>query len=110
METRDSLAEQDETRLEFRLTCPRHRAMYVEVLRREGVSDEAEMERLRRRLVALVISTYPAGYLHHIAEGSCMGCAFEQSGPQCWEWVMEAVLSLIHGRPPPKSAWKPPEA
>ena len=103
-------SDQDETRLQFRLTCSRHRAMFIEVLQREGVSDDAEMERLRRRLVALVMTTYPAGYLHHIAEASCMGCAFEQSGPMCWEWVMEALLALIRGTPPPKSVWQSPES
>ena len=110
MGARYGTSEQDEARLQFRLTCPRHRAMYIEVLQREGVSDEAEMERLRRRLVALVMSTYPSGYLHHIAEASCMGCAFEQSGPNCWEWLLEAVAALIHERPPPASVWKSPEA
>ena len=96
-----------EDRVQFRLTCPRHRAMFIDIVKREGVSDTADMERLRRRLAALVMTTYPGGYLHHIAEASCMGCAFEQSGPQCWAWVVDALLALIHGTPPPESVWKP---
>jgi len=31
-----------EGRVQFRLTCPRHRAMFIEIVKREGVSDEAE--------------------------------------------------------------------
>lgn len=97
-------------RLRFRLTCRRHRTTFIEILQREGVCDEAEVERLGLGFAALVMKTYPAGYLHHIAEASCMGCAFEQSGAQCWAWAVEALVALIHGTPPPESVWKPSSA
>lgn len=107
METLRETSGNHDGRLKFRLTCRRHRATFIEILEREGVSDEVEKERLRRGFAALVMKTYPAGYLHHIAEASCMGCAFEQSGPQCWAWAVEALVALIHGAPPPESVWKP---
>ena len=100
------MASDDDKKLDFHLTCVRHRAMYLEVLRANGVHGEAEMERIRRRLVSLVMRTYPAGYLEHIAKQNCMGCAFEESGPGCWEWVVSTVEALALGKPTPPSVYK----
>ena len=41
--------------IQFRLTCARHRAIYVDTLRGLGITDDAEMERIRRRFVSLVM-------------------------------------------------------
>jgi hypothetical protein len=49
--------------------------MFIEILEREGISDEAEMERLRRGFAALVMKTYPVGCLHHIAEARAVRSA-----------------------------------
>jgi hypothetical protein len=92
--------------IQFRLTCTRHRALYRDALRARGITNEDEMERIRRRLVSLVMRTYPAGYLEHIAKQNCMGCAFEESGPGCWEWVVSAVDALALGKPTPPSVYK----
>jgi hypothetical protein len=92
--------------IQFRLTCARHRAIYVDTLRGLGITDDAEMERIRRRFVSLVMRTYTAGYLEHIAEQNCMGCAFEESGPGCWEWVVSAVEALATGKPTPRGVYK----
>ena len=92
--------------IQFRLTCVRHRAIYVDTLRALGITDEAEMERIRRRVVSLVMRTYTAGYLEHIAKQNCMGCAFEESGPGCWDWVVSAVEALATGKPTPPGVYK----
>jgi hypothetical protein len=94
------------TEVKFRLTCPRHRIMFLKILHQEGVRDTGEMERIRLRLVVAVRRAYPAGFLKHLEESSCMGCAFEESGPACWAWVMEALPAVIHGREPPPNAYK----
>jgi hypothetical protein len=94
------------TEVKFRLTCPRHRGIFLKILHQEGVDDAAEMERIRLRLVALVMRVYPAAFLQHIEDKTCMGCAFEESGPTCWAWVTEALLALIHQREPPPSVYK----
>jgi hypothetical protein len=92
--------------IQFRLTCARHRTMYREALQALGITDEAEMEGIRRRLAALVMRTYPAGYLEHINKQNCMGCAFEESGPGCWEWLVSAVQALALGKPTPPGVYK----
>jgi hypothetical protein len=92
--------------IQFRLTCARHRGMYRDTLHALGITNEDEMERIRRRLVSLVMRTYPAGYLEHIAKQNCMGCAFEESGPGCWEWVVSTVEALALGKPTPPSVYK----
>jgi hypothetical protein len=94
------------TKVKFQLTCQRHRVMFLSILRQEGVRDTAEMEGIRLRLVALVARTYPAGFLKHLEERHCMGCAFEESGPTCWAWVTEALPAVIHGKEPPPSVYK----
>ena len=87
--------------LQFKLTCPRHRLEYIDIMQRNGVLDPMEMERLRLRFVSLVSKTYPAGYFDHIEDQSCMGCAFEESGPACRQWAIDALTSLIRGTDPP---------
>jgi hypothetical protein len=87
--------------LQFKLTCPRHRLEYIGIMQRNGVRDPMEMERLRLRFVSLVSKTYPAGYFDHIKDQSCMGCAFEESGPACRQWAIDALTALILGTDPP---------
>jgi hypothetical protein len=92
--------------IRFRLTCPRHRKIYRDTLSALGITDAGKMERIRQRLVSLVMRTYPAGYLEHIAKQSCMGCAFAESGPACWDWVVAAVEALAQGKPTPPGVYK----
>jgi hypothetical protein len=80
--------------------------MYVETMRQEGVHDLAEMEKLRIKFTALVAKTYPAGFVAHLNEEMCMGCAFEHSGPRCWEWAREALVAVIYDRDPPPAVFK----
>ena len=54
--------------VQFKLTCPRHRLEYIDIMQRNGVRDPMEMERLRLRFVSLVSKTYPAGYFDHIKD------------------------------------------
>jgi hypothetical protein len=80
--------------------------MYVEIMRLEGVHDLEEMERLRVKFTALVAKTYPAGFVEHLHEEMCMGCAFEHSGPRCRDWAKEALVAVIHDRDPPPAVFK----
>jgi hypothetical protein len=96
----------NEAGIQFRLTCTRHRTVYRDTLNRLGVVEETEMERIRQRFVSLVLRTYPAGYIEHIANQNCMGCAFEESGPACWDWAVAAVEALTLGKPTPPSVYK----
>ncbi len=92
--------------VQFRLTCPRHRVMYLEIMRREGVRDPAEMERIRQRFVALVSRYYPASFVEHLEQGSCLGCAAEEAGPSCVDWALEALRALSHGAEPPPPVYR----
>jgi len=63
--------------LQFRYTCERHRQMFVAVVKRAGCSDPAEMDDIRRRLLAWLSARYPRMVLDHFHEGTCLGCELE---------------------------------
>lgn len=76
------------------------------MMRREGVRDPAEMERIRLRFVALVARYYPASFVEHLEAGNCLGCAAEEAGPSCVDWVLEALPALIRGTEPPTPVYR----
>ncbi|HWG79255.1 MAG TPA: hypothetical protein VN681_05740 [Stellaceae bacterium] len=62
---------------QFRYTCARHRQMFIETVTRAGCTDPAEMDDLRRRLLAWLSARYPRMVLEHFEEATCLGCELE---------------------------------
>ncbi len=63
--------------LQFRYTCERHQQMFIDAVKRAGCSDPAEMDDIRRRLLAWLSARYPRMVLDHFQEGTCLGCELE---------------------------------
>jgi len=63
--------------LQFRYTCARHQQMFIEAATRAGCRDPAEMDDIRRRLLAWLSARYPRMVLEHFHEGTCLGCELE---------------------------------
>jgi hypothetical protein len=63
--------------LKFRYTCPRHQALFTEILREEGCTDPAKMDEARRMVLSWLSEKYPLIVFEHFARESCIGCDFE---------------------------------
>jgi hypothetical protein len=90
---------------ELRISCYRHRKRFHEILTQEGFSrfkgSTVHGERFRRVFIRAVMKNYPEGYIRHIRERICLGCAFEASGPRCYEWAEQAVRAICRDEPTP---------
>jgi hypothetical protein len=63
--------------LQFRYTCERHQQVFIDAVKRAGCSDPAEMDDIRRRLLAWLSARYPRMVLEHFQEATCLGCELE---------------------------------
>lgn len=81
--------------VEYEFACHRHRQFFVDVLRAHHLTTSAQQTRIGRKFVAVVAGTHTEAYATHLRERTCMGCAFEQSGPRCWAWAEQALRALI---------------
>ena len=45
--------------VKFRYTCPRHQALFIEILREEGCADPAKMDEARRMVLSWLSEKYP---------------------------------------------------
>ena len=63
--------------LQFRYTCVRHQQMFMDAATQAGCSDPAELDELRRRVLAWLSARYPRMVLEHFHEGTCLGCELE---------------------------------
>jgi hypothetical protein len=92
--------------LQFRLTCERHRTFFLDIMHKHRIHDPARMEHVRLEFVKYVASVYPASYVKHLQESSCMGCAFEAAGESCQAWALETFTAFCRGLPPPPAVFK----
>jgi hypothetical protein len=63
--------------VKFRYTCPRHQALFIEILREEGCADPAKMDEARRMVLSWLSEKYPLIVFEHFHRESCIGCDFE---------------------------------
>ncbi len=82
--------------LQFRYTCPRHQQRFIETAKRAGCSDPAQMDDVRRRLLAWFSQHYPSLVVDHFHKGSCLGCEMEARFGQLSE-VERALQDLVNG-------------
>ena len=88
--------------VELRLSCYRHRARFKQILEKENFPKyRGGGERFRRVFIKAVMQNYPEGFLRHLEEGTCIGCAFEKSGPRCYQWAEDALRAICRGDPVP---------
>ena len=66
--------------LKFRFTCPRHQALFIEILRQEDCGDPVKMDEARRMLLSWLSEKYPLLVLEHFAHARCIACEFEAAG------------------------------
>jgi hypothetical protein len=89
--------------VELRLSCYRHRARFKEILEQENFAKyRGGGERFRRVFIKAVMRNYPEGFLRHLEEATCIGCAFEKSGPRCYQWAEDALRAICRGKPVPQ--------
>jgi hypothetical protein len=63
--------------VQFRYTCSRHQALFIDTLRQEGCTDPAKMDEARRMVLSWLSEKYPLIVFEHFARESCIGCDFE---------------------------------
>jgi hypothetical protein len=87
--------------LQFRYTCARHQQMFIEAATRAGCSDPAEMDDIRRRLLAWLSARYPRLVLEHFHEETCLGCELEARFGHAGEVdrLRGAIEELVRTRP-----------
>jgi len=66
--------------LKFKYTCARHQALFIEAAAKAGITDPAQLELLRKRLLAWLSNEYPRMVLDHYARASCIACDLEAAG------------------------------
>jgi hypothetical protein len=86
--------------LQFRYTCERHQQMFIDAVTRAGCSDPAEMDDIRRRLLAWLSARYPRMVLEHFQEGTCLGCELEArfGDARELERALRAVEELVSAK------------
>jgi hypothetical protein len=87
--------------LRFRYTCARHQQMFIEAATRAGCSDPAEMDDIRRRLLAWLSARYPRMVLEHFHERTCLGCELEARFGDAGELdrLRRAIEELVRTKP-----------
>lgn len=80
--------------LTFRYTCQRHQQIFVEAVRSAGCFDPAQMDEVRRRLLAWFSERYPRLVLDHFEQGTCLGCEMEARFGSLNE-VIRAIEELV---------------
>ncbi len=76
--------------LGFRFTCPRHQRVFIETVQSAGCFDPAQMDEVRRRMLAWFSRHYPSLVLDHFRDQTCLGCEFEAR----FENVREALAAV----------------
>ncbi|HZB90519.1 MAG TPA: hypothetical protein VE397_03695 [Stellaceae bacterium] len=79
--------------LHFRYTCRRHQRDFVEIARRGGCHDPAEIDEIRRKTLAWLSTRFPRMVLDHFNEESCLGCKLDANGVELKE-VERAILEF----------------
>ncbi len=79
--------------LRFRFTCERHQRAFIEAVQSAGCFDPAQMDEVRRRMLAWFSRHYPSLVLNHFRDQTCLGCEFEARFPNTRE-ALEAVKGL----------------
>jgi hypothetical protein len=75
--------------------------MFIEAATRAGCSDLAEMDDIRRRLLAWLSARYPRMVLEHFHEGTCLGCELEARFCDAGELdrLRRAIEELVSTKP-----------
>jgi len=86
--------------LQFRYTCERHQQTFIAAAQRAGCSDAADMDDIRRQLLAWLSARYPRLILDHFREGTCLGCELEARFGDAREITraIEAIQELVKAR------------
>ncbi len=79
--------------LRFRFTCQRHQRAFIEAVQSAGCFDPAQMDEVRRRMLAWFSRHYPSLVLDHFRDQTCLGCEFEARFQNARE-ALEAVKIL----------------
>ncbi len=79
--------------LRFRFTCKRHQRAFIDAVQSAGCFDPAQMDEVRRRMLAWFSRHYPSMVLDHFRDQTCLGCEFEAHFQNVGE-ALEAVKGL----------------
>lgn len=87
--------------LRFRFTCGRHQQAFIKTVQAVGCRDPAQMDEVRRRLLAWFSERYPRLVLDHFAQGTCLGCEIEARfghADEVRRAVEDLARDLLHPR------------